>query len=189
MPKISDANLQEVELYLNGQVVKNYKSNTEISEEGFYQLIAMDKAGNKITLYFQILENKEEGYKIEKETIKNITKNTQKTDFSKNLKLKLNYEIYRDNQELEENKFIATGDILKTENGDTYTLIVVGDINKDGNVNIKDIVKMRKYLVEKNNLDEVERLAADANLDSENINIKDLIKIRNIALDRNNQLE
>ena len=48
---------------------------------------------------------------------------------------------------------------------------------------------MRKYLVEKNNLDEVERLAADANLDSENINIKDLIKIRNIALDRNNQLE
>lgn len=183
VPKITDENLEKVELYLNGQLVENYKINTEIKEEGFYQLIAMDKAGNKTNIPFQILENKEEGYKIEKETIKNIANNTQRTEFTENLDIQVNYEIYRNDQKLEEHEIIATGDILITENGDSYTLVVTGDINKDGKVNIKDIVKIRKYLVEKNNLDNVEILAADANLDVEPINIKDLVKMRNIALD------
>jgi len=183
-PKISDANLEKVELYLNGQKVEDYKTNTEIKEEGFYQIIATDQAGNRTTIQFQILENKVDSYQIEKETIKNITNNTSKTSFVEKLNLKLEYEIYRDDEKLENEEVIATGDVLKTTTGDTYTLIVAGDINKDGNVNIKDIVKMRKYLLEKNNLDEVEILAADTNLDANPITIKDLIRMRMIALDK-----
>lgn len=182
IPKISDTNLRKVELLLNGQVVKNYVANSEIKGEGLYQIVATDKAGNTTTMSFQIIENKEDGYQIEESFIKNIDSNTKMTDFSQKLNLKQEYDVYRNDQELESDGIVATGDVLKTKAGDTYTLIVTGDINKDGEVNIKDIVKMRKYLLERNNLDETELLAADANLDRKSITIKDLVRIRIIAL-------
>jgi len=96
--------------------------------------------------------------------------------------LKTQYEIIRNDRNLEDDDIIATGDILKTSTGEKYTLIVTGDINKDGDVNIKDLIKMRKYLLERNNLDETEKLAADCNLDGDDINIKDFIRMRIIAL-------
>ena len=65
-------------------------------------------------------------------------------------------------------------------------MIVAGDINKDGKVNIKDIVKLRKYLVSpnssENKLDETQLLAADTNIDKKTISIKDLVRMRIIAL-------
>ena len=96
----------------------------------------------------------------------------------------MKYEIIRDGNTLKEDKKLITGDILKTENGDIYTLIINGDINKDGDVNIKDVIKLRKYLLERNNLDEVALLAADCNLDGKSISIKDLIRMRLIVLER-----
>lgn len=181
-PKISDANLQKVELLLNGQALESYVANSEIKGEGLYQIVATDKAGNTATIDFQIIENKEDSYQIEESFIKNIDSNTKMIDFSQKLNLKQEYDIYRNDQKLENNGIVATGDVLKTKAGNTYTLIVAGDINKDGEVNIKDIVKMRKYLLERNNLDETELLAADANLDEKSITIKDLVRIRIIAL-------
>ena len=82
------------------------------------------------------------------------------------------------------NDKIATGDKLRKSTGEEYTLIVSGDINNDGDVNIKDIVMLRKYLLERNNLDENSLLAADCNLDGKDISIKDLIRMRLIALER-----
>ena len=93
-----------------------------------------------------------------------------------------NYNIKRNNKELKETEKVATGDILETQDSEKYILIVKGDVNKDGEVNIKDVVKMRKYLLVKNNLDENEKLAADTDLDGKDINIKDLIKMRIIIL-------
>ncbi len=182
LPKISDPNLKKVELFLNGQAVENYQTNSEVKGEGEYQITAIDKVDNRTTIYFYIIENKQEDYKIEGNTIKNIASSTKKTDFSEKLNLKVDYEIYRGDQKLENGDVIATGDILETKAKEKYTLIVVGDINKDGEVNIKDIVKMRKYLLERNTLDEVEVLAADTNLDNDSINIKDLVRMRIMAL-------
>lgn len=51
-------------------------------------------------------------------------------------------------------------------------------------MNIKDVVKMRTYLLERNNLDEVERMAADANLDVKPLSIKDLVRMRIMVLNR-----
>ena len=184
-PKINDANLEKVELRLNGQVVQNYTTNSKITDEGLYKIIAKDKAGNSTTVSFQVLKNKEKGYKIQNNTVKNITNNTKMSDFKNKLNMKEQYDIYRNGQKLQENSIIATGDVLKTKTGNSYTLIVVGDINKDGNVNIQDIVKMRKYLLERNNLDQIEMQAADTNLDGSQINIQDLVRMRIIALNKN----
>ena len=94
------------------------------------------------------------------------------------------YSIYRNDTLISDNDEIATGDKLRKSTGEEYTLIVSGDINNDGDVNIKDIVMLRKYLLERNNLDENSLLAADCNLDGKDISIKDLIRMRLIALER-----
>ena len=68
------------------------------------------------------------------------------------------------------------------ESGQECKLIVKGDVNSDGVVNIKDVIELRKYLLMKNNLNEVEQLAADTDLDGKTIGIKDLVRMRIIVL-------
>ena len=181
-PKIADENLQEIKLTLNSQVVSNYKNGDTLEEEGFYELIAIDKAGNTTSTYFQIFINTDTDYKIEENYIKNVTNNTIKSDFDKKLNLAVNYKITRNGEEISQDDIIATGDVLETEAGDEYIIIVPGDINKDGKVDLKDFIKMRIYLLLENNLDEVEILAADCNNDNQPIGVKDYIRMRLIIL-------
>ena len=181
-PQIIEENLLEVKLTQNEQEIEDYKANTEITQEGIYQLIAKDKAGNETTINFVIAYPEDEKYKIENETVKNIKGETSVKTLKEKLQLTEKYIIKRKNEEIQDYENIATGDILETESGKQYALIVRGDINKDGKVDIKDIVKMRRYLLLGNNLDENEKIAADTNLDGKEISIKDLVKMRIILL-------
>ena len=182
-PTITDKNLDNIKLILNGEEVKNFKSETTLTDEGFYTLTATDKAGNKTQISFQIMENNNQNYIIQDNIIKNISEQTIKSDFDNKLKLGITYKITRNEKEITSTDNIATGDILTTSAGDKYTLIVTGDLNKDGKLNLKDLVKMRKYLLDGNNLDENEMLSADCNFDGK-INLKDLVKIRLMLLNQ-----
>ena len=182
-PTITDENLDTIKLILNGEEVKNFKSGTTLTEEGFYTLTATDKAGNKTQISFQIMESNNQNYIVQENIIKNISEQTKKSDFNNKLKLGLTYKITRNDEEINETDNIATGDILTTSAGDKYTLIVTGDLNKDGKLNLKDLVKMRKYFLDGNNLDENEMLAADCNFDGK-INLKDLVKMRLMLLNQ-----
>lgn len=183
-PIITDTNLKDVFLYLNDELVNDYKPNTEISKEGFYKLVATDKAGNETIVEFSIIENSREQYKYKDSYILNIKNNTTKALFDQKVYIKEKYEIKRNDTTITDEEKIATGDKLITESGNEYTLIVSGDITKDGDVNIKDIMVLRKYLLEKDGLSEEELLAADCNVDEKEITIKDLIRMRLIALER-----
>lgn len=180
-PKIVDENLMNVKLIQNGQEVE-YKINMTITQEGIYQLIATDKAKNETIINFNIIYPEDEKYIIKNENVQNVKGNTSITDFKDRLQLTEKYEIKRENTILDDSEKIATGDVIKTESGKEYTVIVRGDINKDGNVNIKDVVKMRKYLLTRNNLDDIEKMAADTDFDEKELNIKDLIKMRILIL-------
>lgn len=182
-PIITDENLDTIKLILNGEEVKNFKSGTTLTEEGFYTLTAIDKAGNKTQISFQIMENNNQNYIIQDNIIKNISEQTKKSDFDNKLKLEITYKIARNDEEINEKDNIATGDVLTTSAGDKYTLIVTGDLNKDGKLNLKDLVKMRKYFLDGNNLDENEILAANCNFDGK-INLKDLVKMRLMLLNQ-----
>lgn len=181
-PQITDENLSEVKLIKDGQEVENYKANTSITQEGIYQLKATDKAGNETSINFVIAYPEDEKYKIENNTIKNIKGETSVETLKGKLQVDEKYTIKRKNTEIKNSENIATGDILETESGNKYTLIVRGDLNKDGKVDIKDLVKMRKFLLLDNNLDESEKMAADTNIDGKEISIKDLVKMRIILL-------
>ena len=181
-PQITDENLSEVKLIKDGQEVENYKQNTSITQEGIYQLKATDKAGNETSINFVIAYPEDEKYKIENNTIKNIKGETSVETLKGKLQVDEKYTIKRKDTEIQNSDNIATGDILETESGNKYTLIVRGDLNKDGSVDIKDLVKMRRYLLLGNSLDESEVMAADTNLDGKEISIKDLVKMRIILL-------
>lgn len=181
-PQITDENLSEVKLIKDGQEVENYKQNTAITQEGIYQLKATDKAGNETSINFVIAYPEDEKYKIENNTIKNIKGETSVETLKGKLQVDEKYTIKRKNTEIQNSENIATGDILETESGNKYTLIVRGDLNKDGKVDIKDLVKMRKFLLLGNNLEESEEMAADTNIDGKEISIKDLVKMRIILL-------
>ena len=181
-PKVQDKNLQEAKIFYMEEEIEGYNWNTQLSQEGFYKIIAKDKVGNETIVNFQIAEPTQEDYKVKENMIANISSSTVKSEFDGKLTFSEKYSIFSNGEMVSDGTIIKTGDILKTESGDEYVLIVTGDINKDGLVNIKDVVKLRKYLLLGNNLDNIEIIAADTNLDSKEINIKDLVRMRIIVL-------
>ena len=73
--------------------------------------------------------------------------------------------IYSDGEEISDNSKIKTGNILKVDNKE-YPIAILGDSNKDGNVDGADI--SRTYKIYRNiisNPTTVESIAADANED------------------------
>ena len=126
------------------------------------------------------INNISKNYKIEDGYITNITKNTLASTLKNELNIS-NYSIIRNGQEINLNtNVVSTGDIL-TYNDKSYTLIVNGDINKDGSCGIHDLVSFRKYLLKYITYDDIESMAADTNQDKE-LDIKDLVGIRKIIL-------
>lgn len=184
-PKATDANLKEVKLYLNNVDV-NYKNGQIINVEGIYKMIATDKAGNTISTQFQVMKRPESKYELDGKTIKKIKYNTSKEQFDKNIGILKDYKITRKNgkTELKQTDIIASGDILTTSSGVKYTLIVAGDITKDGQVTVDDFTRMRQYLLGLRKLDEVEKLSADANCDGKELSIDDYIRIRILILEQ-----
>jgi hypothetical protein len=82
---------------------------------------------------------------------------------------------------------IFTGSVVKIYEGDTlkgsYTNIVRGDINGDGDISALDYIKVRNHIMDKNVITGgVYQKAADANKDGK-INALDYVRIRNIIME------
>ena len=76
-----------------------------------------------------------------------------------------NYKVYAENEKKKKkNNIIATGDTIKL-NG-TYRIVVTGDIYADGEVNVKDLNKLKNKVYNNIELNEFETYAADINSDS-----------------------
>ena len=180
--KITDQNLEKIELYLNGTLQENYTQTQNITQEGFYEVKATDKAGNITTVSFDIIYREVEDYDVTKDKICNITVDTTVEKISEKLPFKEKYTILRNEKELKNGEKVATGDILKLASGRQYTLIVKGDLNSDGTVNIVDLVRTQNAILKRRELTNIEELAADANYDKEQITIKDLVRIQIIIL-------
>ena len=180
--EVKDSNIEKLEIYLNGSLQSNSELIQAISKEGFYKVNAIDKAGNRTSVSFDIIYKGENDYDVTKDKICNITVNTTVEEIAQKLPFGENYTIYRDGRVIQENEKVATGDILKLQSGREYTLIVKGDLNSDGVVNIVDLVRTQNAILKRRQLTEIEQLAADANYDKEQITIKDLVRIQIIIL-------
>ena len=183
IPLSSSKDIKTVELYKNGQAVA-YELGKKIKEAGQYELIAKDEAGNETKIEFEIqykLEPEIEEYTLEDKYILGIKTNTKLQDFIKIFNANEKYNVYREEKQLKNTEIVATGDKLVTEHGETYYIIVQGDVTKDGITSIKDIVTIRMNILGREKFDEYQEMAADLTKDKE-ITVKDLVMVRKIIL-------
>ena len=97
--------------------------------------------------------------------------------------------VYDSNGNPTSNTKFRTGDKLYVIlNGryiaNKYDVVVLGDINKDGNVNSGDLLKIRQHMLRTNSLSGIDFTAANLNFDGY-VNSGDLLKIRQHMLGTN----
>ena len=117
-------------------------------------------------------------YIIEGNEIKNVKSGITKEEMKKNISTTAQYDILRkDGTKLESNEKVGTGCKVQFATGESYTIIVTGDISGDGEITITDLAKMKQYLIGKLQLEQSYGKAGDINSD-EKITITDLAKIK-----------
>ena len=176
-PIIKDDNLEKIEVLFNGTNIQFDNGNT-LSEEGIYNITATDKAGNVTSIEIYIIEKGTDGYIVDNKYILNVQPKTKVEDFSNKFNLATEYSIKKGDSVLANSDIISTGDIVQLKNGAEYTIIVVGDINKDGKVTTYDLSTFRRYILNLRKFDEIESLAADINIDKQELGVKDYTRIR-----------
>ena len=182
-PLCDDDDIDEVILMKNNQEV-TYTIGDVIKEAGNYILIVRDKAGNETKVRFEMQERvSTEEYKIDGQYIVGITDNTNLEVFKNKLNGNVDYNIYRNNNLIDTESILATGDELRTVGNKIFKIIINGDITKDGKTDIKDLVKLRKYLINAEQFDDLQEKAADVSFDSQ-ISIKDLVQMRKIIISK-----
>ena len=182
-PICEDNDIAEVRLFKDDLEIP-YNLGQTIIELGDYVLIISDKAGNTTQIEFT-LETTDAGYIIERDYIKRIERQTKRKDFDKKLQIDSKYEIKRNGTIVKTNEVLKTGDeLILQDTGKTYKIIVIGDINKDGDVSVVDLVKIKNYILKRRTFDELEMQAADANVDGKGPSIADLVRIRRIILSK-----
>lgn len=176
-PVITDKNLAKVEVLFNGTSIQFNSGNT-LKEEGIYNITATDKAGNNTSIEMYIVKKGEDSYIVDGEHILNVRQETKVEQFAKKFNLSTEYTIKRNNNNLLNTDTIATGDILQLKNGSEYTIIVAGDINRDGKVTTYDLSTFRRYILNLREFDKLEEMAADINVDKQELGVKDYTRMR-----------
>ena len=119
-------------------------------------------------------------YIIENSIIKNIQPDISLTDFSQNITTNQEYTIKEGDNTITGADKIKTGQVLIV-GGQTYSLVVTGDVNGDGQANIADILAMNRHRLNKAQLTNVYLQAGDANNDGK-VDIKDILQINKTRL-------
>lgn len=187
-PIVKDNDIKSAKLYLSGNLVNGYKLNSTIEQVGRYDLEVIDQAGNVTRTDFEIKEptiTNLKKYTIKEDKfIRGIEQGTELKTFSENSAINQKYTVYRNNKELKESDILKTGDVLEIGKKE-YTLIVSGDLNKDGKVSIIDLMKMKRYIIANNELTELELKAGDINDDGK-IDIIDVMRCVRIITNKDN---
>lgn len=99
--------------------------------------------------------------------------------------------IFKDGEELSDDELVGTGAIIKlvvdNKEYDSKTLIIIGDVNGDGEVSIPDRMQAQSYVLG-NELTDIQMIAADATRDG-SIEINDVMFIQAHILELQNIFE
>lgn len=122
-------------------------------------------------------------YRIEGEYIERILPGTTVTQFTENVTTNGDL-IFIDEigNKLNENDIITTGTKIKVGSTLQYTLIVIGDIDKDGEITINDLAEGKLHLIDYKLLTGIKAKSADVDDDGE-ITINDIAQMKLILID------
>ena len=175
----TDNNIKELKIEKDGKEI-TYSQGNEITNPGIYKILAIDQAGNqsssKEIIYgtFKNSNSQETKYVPIDKTNTKLKDIVEDSDFT--IKSEKNGTINANNKEEINDENVATGDKL-IKNGQEYLLVVKGDITKDGETGVLDLINLRKQLVSLENLKDEQAIAADLD-DNGKIDVMDLIMER-----------
>lgn len=123
-----------------------------------------------------------EKYRIETDYISRIAPNTTVSEFKKNVETAQEMVFTNKAGEvLGEDDIITTETKLKVGTTLQFTLIVIGDVDKDGDVDTNDLAKIKLHLIDYEELTGVSLRAADIDDDTE-ISINDIAQIKLVII-------
>lgn len=147
-----------------------------------------DKAGNtgrataKVDWLGQEIIFESEKYKIEEEYISRVVEGTTVAKFKENIETNRNLTfIDKDGNVMEEDDIVTTNAIVRLDNGIQYNIVVIGDVDCDGEVTIKDISIIKKHIIDIKKLTGASLKAADVDADNE-CSIRDISQIKKILI-------
>lgn len=127
-------------------------------------------------------------YRIEKDYIERIAPKTTVAKFKQNVTLEnvtTNPQMVftdENGNELQEDSFITTGTKLKVGSSLQFTLIVIGDIDKNSEITVNCLARLKLHLIGSELLTGIELKAADMDDDKE-ITINDLAQMKLVLID------
>ncbi len=177
----------------NVKITNNEENNTYLfTENGEFTFEFIDLAGNTGTAIANVnwIQNDlpqepsitSDSYNIKENIISRISAQTTVTTFKE--KVTANKEIRIIDEQgniLNDDAILATGMKLKLDENTEYTLVITGDINKDGRISITDLAKLKLHIIEKDVLQDYRYLAADINGD-DRVSITDLAKLKKLII-------
>lgn len=110
------------------------------------------------------------GYKTDGSTISGVKVGTKVSSFVSSLK------SHGGTVTTKASGTLGTGDQF-TINNKTYTVIIYGDLNNDGNISLADLVQLKKHFLDYNNLNATYKKAADVNKDGK-LTLADLVQLK-----------
>ena len=168
-------------------IILNNNGNNQYTfkENGTFTFSYINETGNTGTITAKVEDIKKINSNIytidSSNNIKGIQGNTILSEFVNNITTNGTYEIYENGSIVENsNTIVKTGMTVRIDNSE-YIIIVEGDIDKNGKVSINDLAKLRKGLMNTEELSEIEKLAGDMDY-NDNITINDLAKLRKVIL-------
>lgn len=139
------------------------------------------KAFTKIAKYNIISDS----YKIDDELIYRVSPQTSSTNFKNKLETLMTIQILKNDIELKDSDIITTGTTIKTNDNKLYRIVVTGDITQNGNVTATDLSRLKLYLIETEEFNELEKMAADVD-NNGNITLSDLSTMKLALVDKIN---
>lgn len=122
-------------------------------------------------------------YQIEEKHISRIAPNTTVSQFKQKVKTAQKMVLINpEGKTLGDNDLITTDTILKLGDNIQYTLIVIGDVDCDGEITINDLAKIKLHIIEIQLLEETRLQAADVDGDGE-VTINDLAQVKLVLID------
>lgn len=127
-------------------------------------------------------------YRIEKAYIERIAPKTTVAKFKQNVTLEnvtTNPQMVftdENGNELQEESFITTGTKLKVGSSLQFTLIVIGDIDRNSEITVNSLARIKLHLIGSELLTGIELKAADMDDDKE-ITINDLAQMKLVLID------
>lgn len=111
-----------------------------------------------------------------------VAPGTKNSEVASSLKI-YNYKVINsESKSVSKDSNAGTGYVFtNTGNNTSYTMIVLGDVNGDGEVKATDYMKIKNYIMGVSKLTDIEKVAADVNNDN-NIKATDYMKIKNYIM-------